>query len=92
MAAVTACRWVAQLGTGSGIRLSGFGGPGGSSRTVSPSVEYRHLDCRLTSQLIKSNGKQLFLVDLEYFEATVRPTRKGKMRNRKGPGFILQIN
>ncbi|KAM2554727.1 hypothetical protein TB2_018826 [Malus domestica] len=71
MAAVAACRRVAQLGTRLGIGLSGFGVPGGASRTVSPSVEYRHLDCRLTSQLIKSNGNQLFLVDLEYFEATI---------------------
>ncbi|XP_048431514.1 protein FMP32, mitochondrial-like [Pyrus x bretschneideri] len=63
MAAAAACRRVAQLGTGSGIGLSGFGGAGGASRAVSPSLEYRHLDCRLTSQLVKSNGKRLFLVD-----------------------------
>ncbi|KAM1287623.1 hypothetical protein ACFX2J_001526 [Malus domestica] len=81
MAVAAAYRRVAQLGTGSGIRLSSFGGPSGASRMVSPSVEYMHLDCRLTSQLIKSNGKQLFLVGLEYFETTIRPTRKAKIKN-----------
>ncbi|XP_048431189.1 uncharacterized protein LOC103938036 [Pyrus x bretschneideri] len=53
----------AQLGTGSGIGLSGFGGAGGASKAVSPSLEYRYLDCRLTSQLVKSNGRRLFVVD-----------------------------
>ncbi|KAM1405122.1 hypothetical protein ACFX2I_013544 [Malus domestica] len=48
---------------------------------MSLSVEYRHLECKLTSQLIKSNGKWLFLVDLEYFETTIRPTRKAKIKN-----------
>ncbi|CAL8988795.1 unnamed protein product [Prunus brigantina] len=63
MAAATACKRVGQLGTNSGFGLSGFGGPAASKVAVSPSLECRHLDCRLTSQLVKSNGKRLFLVD-----------------------------
>ncbi|KAH0969425.1 hypothetical protein GBA52_028693 [Prunus armeniaca] len=63
MAAAAACKQVGQLGTNSGFGLSGFGGPAASKVAVSPSLEYRHLDCRLTSQLVKSNGKRLFLVD-----------------------------
>lgn len=59
MAAAAACKRVGQLGTNSGFGLSGFA----SKVAVSPSLEYRHLDCRLTSQLVKSNGKRLFLVD-----------------------------
>ncbi|KAM1088063.1 hypothetical protein ACFX13_013859 [Malus domestica] len=81
MAATTTYKRVAQLGTGSRIGLSSFGGSGGASRMMSLSVEYRHLECKLTSQLIKSNGKWLFLVDLEYFETTIRPTRKAKIKN-----------
>lgn len=63
MAAAAACKRVGQLGTNSGFGLSGFGGPAASKVAVSPSLEYRHLDCRLISQLVKSNGKRLFLVD-----------------------------
>ncbi|PQM36203.1 protein FMP32 mitochondrial [Prunus yedoensis var. nudiflora] len=63
MAAAAAYKRVGLLGTNSGCGLSGFGGPAASKVAVSPSLEYRHLDCRLTSQLVKSNGKRLFLVD-----------------------------
>ncbi|XP_050375520.1 protein FMP32, mitochondrial [Argentina anserina] len=60
MAAAAACRRVAQSGR---IGLSGFG-PLGGSKLSPPSLPHRHLDCRLISELVKSNnGKRLFLVD-----------------------------
>ncbi|KAK9948465.1 hypothetical protein M0R45_004038 [Rubus argutus] len=59
MAAAAACKRFAQLGTSSGrIGLPGFGELGSL-------LHHRHLDCRLisSSDLVKSNGKRLFLVD-----------------------------
>ncbi|KAJ7953081.1 Protein FMP32 mitochondrial [Quillaja saponaria] len=73
MAAVAACKRVGQLGTNSGIGLTGLGGFG-ASKALSPSYDscsaslasipcYRQIDCRHFNQLVKSNGKRLFLVD-----------------------------
>lgn len=60
MAAVAACKRVGKLGRNSGI--GGFGGYG-ASQVLSPASRYADLDCRQISQLVKSNGKRLFLVD-----------------------------
>lgn len=57
MAAAAACRRVGLLGRNSGIGLHGYG-VYGSSQVLSPALDYRQI-----SQLVKSNGKRLFLVD-----------------------------
>lgn len=67
MAAAAACKRLVPLGVNSGIGLSGFGayynGAASASQALSPGLRSRVLDCRLISQLVKSNGKRLFLVD-----------------------------
>lgn len=62
MAAAAACKRVGLLGRNSGIGLYGFG-VYGSSQVLSPAFRYPDLDYRQISQLVKSNGKRLFLVD-----------------------------
>lgn len=62
MAAAAACKRVGQLGRNSGIRVSGSG-VYGASQVLFPAFRYPHLDCRQVSQLVRSNGKRLFLVD-----------------------------
>ena len=60
MAASAACKRV--LGISSGIGLSGIRAFG-ASQALSPASGFRNMDCRQISQLVKSNGKRLFLVD-----------------------------
>jgi hypothetical protein len=62
MAAVAACKRLVPLGINSGFGLSGFRAFG-ASEVSSPALRSRYLDCRLASELVKSNGKRLFLVD-----------------------------
>lgn len=62
MAAVAACRRVGLLGSNSVIASTGFRGGGGGfgvSKSSFPSIS----GCRNFSELVKSNGKRLFLVD-----------------------------
>lgn len=65
MAVSSAFRRWGQSGTNSGIR--GFGASpsvtGPSSASLASYFPYRQLDCREISELAKSNGKRLFLVD-----------------------------
>lgn len=62
MAVAAACKRVGQLGSIWGTRLSGSG-VYGASPILFPAFRYPHLDCRQISQLVRSNGKRLFLVD-----------------------------
>lgn len=64
MAAVAACRRVGLLGSNSVIASTGFrGGGGGGGFGVSKSSFPSISGCRNFSELVKSNGKRLFLVD-----------------------------
>lgn len=68
MAVSSAFRRWGQSGTNSGIRgFRGFGASpsvtGPSSASLASYFPYRQLDCREISELAKSNGKRLFLVD-----------------------------
>lgn len=57
-----AAKWLGLLGINSGIGLSKFG-RSGASILLSSTSRFRHLDYRLNSELVKSNGRRLFLVD-----------------------------
>ncbi|GAU26276.1 hypothetical protein TSUD_224680 [Trifolium subterraneum] len=64
MAAVAACRRLGILGTNSGIGLTGFGGAfGNRALKFSPSIYNNNSSSKHFSQLLKSNGQRLFLVD-----------------------------
>lgn len=75
MAAGAACKRVGQLVANSGLRSLGVSNVSSfesaifdhSSSSLSASISlisrYRRCDCRQISQLVKSNGKRLFLVD-----------------------------
>lgn len=64
-AATAACKRVVPLGMNSRIGFCGFGANGGitASQLLSPALRFRYLDSRQLSELVKSNGKRLFLVD-----------------------------
>ena len=75
MAAGAACKRVGQLVANSGLRRLGVSNVSSfessifdhSANNLSASISlisrYRHYECRQISQLVKSNGKRLFLVD-----------------------------
>ncbi|TYK16694.1 protein FMP32 [Cucumis melo var. makuwa] len=75
MAAGAACKRVGQLVANSGLRRLGVSNVSSfessifdhSANNFSASISlisrYRHYECRQISQLVKSNGKRLFLVD-----------------------------
>ncbi|XP_038876777.1 protein FMP32, mitochondrial-like isoform X3 [Benincasa hispida] len=75
MAAGAACKRVGQLVANSGLRRLGVSNVSSfessifdhSASSLSASISlisrYRHCECRQISQLVKSNGKRLFLVD-----------------------------